>query len=291
MKGIILAGGYGTRLYPITKVLSKQLLPIYDKPMVYYPLSVLMQSNIRDILLISTPKDLALYKELLGDGTHLGISINYKIQEKPRGLADAFIVGEGFIDHEDVALILGDNVFCGASFNLSLEKLNKTENEALIYAYTVDNPSEFGVVEFDANNKVVSIEEKPIYPKSNYAVVGLYFYPGDVSDMAKKLKVSKRGEMEITDLNRLYLEQGRLNTMVLPEDTKWFDTGSHLGLLQAANYIKEYQESNKNYVGCIEEIAYVKSYISEEQLRLNAEILLKNDYGKYLLSLLERKVS
>lgn len=290
MKGIILAGGYGTRLYPITKVLSKQLLPVYDKPMVYYPLSVLMMTGIQEILIISTPKDIDLYQELLGDGSQLGISLVYKVQDEPKGLADAFIVGETFIDQDDVALVLGDNVFCGDSFNHILNNLHKNNSEALIFACPVDNPSEFGVVEFDNNLKVLTLEEKPVQPKSQFAVPGLYFYPKDVVDKAKGLKASPRGELEITDLNRVYLKEERLKTVVLNEDVIWFDTGSHEGLLHASMYIQNYQESNRKYVGCIEEIAYLKSYINDEQLKINAEGLLKNDYGKYLLNLLERKV-
>lgn len=290
MKGIILAGGYGTRLYPVTKVISKQLLPVYDKPMIYYPLSVLMRSNIREILIISTPKDINFYQELLGDGSQLGISLTYKLQDKPRGLADAFVVGETFIGKDDVALILGDNIFWGESLNETLNDLQKNKNDALIFAYPVSNPSEFGVVEFDDNYNVLTIEEKPIHPKSKFAVPGLYFYPNDVVDIAKDLEASTRGELEITDVNRAYLKQERLKTIVLPEDIMWFDTGSHEGLLQASCYIQIYQEVNHHYIGCIEEIAYLKKYITDEQLRLNAESLLKNEYGKYLLSLLERKV-
>lgn len=288
MKGIILAGGYGTRLYPVTKVISKQLLPVYDKPMIYYPLSILMMANIQEILIISTPKDILLYEQLLGDGHKIGLSLSYKIQEAPRGLADAFIVGEKFIEGEDVALILGDNLFCGEELETALNHFCQGQNEATIFAYPVSNPSEFGVVEFDENNKVLTLEEKPKNPKSNFAVPGLYFYPRDVAQMAKGLKASERGELEITDLNRIYLKEGRLSVITLPETVQWFDTGSYEGLLKGSQYVYEYQKNNYRYIGCIEEVAYMKKFISENQLRLNAQALLKTEYGNYLLSLPER---
>lgn len=288
MKGIILAGGLGTRLYPLTKVVSKQLLPIYDKPMIYYPLSVLMIANIKEILIISTPKDLKYYQSLLEDGSQLGISLSYKIQEEPRGLADSFIVGESFIGNSDVALILGDNIFSGHHLNDVFNVTRKHEDKALIFAYPVTNPSEFGVVEFDSQNNVKSIEEKPILPKSHYAVPGLYFYDSGVVEIAKGMKASARGELEITDLNRMYLNDHELKVQVLTKDIVWFDTGSYKGLLEASNYIKEFQESNHQYIGCIEEIAYIKGYINSKELTELADQLSKTEYGKYLYGLLGR---
>ncbi|PKM50479.1 MAG: glucose-1-phosphate thymidylyltransferase [Firmicutes bacterium HGW-Firmicutes-7] len=289
MKGIILAGGFGTRLFPITKVVSKQLLPIYDKPMIYYPLSVLMMANIREILVISTPKDISNYKILLGDGSHLGISLNYKIQDQPRGLADAFIVGESFIADSDVSLILGDNVFCGEQLNKILNGIS-IENNALIFAYPVSNPSDFGVVAFDSANNVHSIEEKPMYPMSNYAVPGLYFYNNKVVKIAKDIEASARGELEITDINRIYLDQKKLKVKLLNNEVKWFDTGSCGGLIEASNYIHNYQKDNGKYVGCIEEVAYDKGYINDYDLIALADKLKSTDYGKYLLSLLSRDI-
>ncbi|PKM94130.1 MAG: glucose-1-phosphate thymidylyltransferase [Firmicutes bacterium HGW-Firmicutes-1] len=289
MKGIILAGGYGTRLFPMTKVVSKQLLPIYDKPMIYYPLSVLMMANIRKILIISTPKDIVNYQILLGDGSQLGMDFSYKIQEQPRGLADAFIVGETFIRNSEVALILGDNVFCGEELNRILDGIHKEKNTALIFAYPVTNPSEFGVVEFDVHNNVKSIEEKPVLPKSHYAVPGLYFYNNHVIEIAKNIKASDRGELEITDVNLTYMKRQQLKVKLLDESIKWFDTGSCSGLLEASKYIHKYQNEKNKYIGCIEEIAFSKGYINEYELIALADGLRNADYGKYLLSLFNVK--
>lgn len=290
MKGIILAGGYGTRLFPITKVVSKQLLPIYDKPMIYYPLSILMMAKIKEILVISTPKDIGSYQILLGDGSQLGISIKYVIQEQPRGLADAFIVGESFIGNSDVSLILGDNVFCGEELNQILGEMNKEVDSALIFAYPVMNPTEFGVVEFDALNTVISIEEKPSNPKSNYAVPGLYFYNNAVVKIAKDIEASDRGELEITDVNRVYLERQQLKVKLLDQGIKWFDTGSCRGLMEASNYINNYQKDKNQYVGCIEEVAYMNDYINDYDLIALADKLSSTEYGKYLLSLIGKKI-
>lgn len=288
-KGIILAGGSGTRLYPMTKSVSKQILPVYDKPMVYYPLSVLMLSGIRDILIISTPRDLDSFKELFGDGSQLGLRFSYEVQEEPRGLADAFIVGEKFIGNDDVSLVLGDNVFYGYGFSERLETASKRNGISTIFGYHVINPKDFGVVEFDADFNVISIEEKPAVPKSDYAVPGLYFYDNDVVEIAKSIKPSKRGEIEITDINNEYLKQERLKVELFGRGMAWLDTGTPSGLLSAANFVEAVQTRQGLYVSCIEEIAYRKGYIDEKQLLKLAEPLKKVDYGKYLLGLLKLK--
>jgi len=287
MKGIILAGGSGTRLYPLTKATSKQLLPINDKPMVYYPLSVLMLAGIRDILLISTPDDLPNFERLLGDGKDLGISISYKVQPSPDGLAQAFILGEAFIGSDDVCLVLGDNIFYGHGFTKLLTtslKNVKDEQNATVFGYYVQDPQRYGVVDFDSQGKAISIEEKPIKPKSNYAVVGLYFYPNDVIQIAKKVKPSERGELEITTVNQEYLNQKRLKVEVMGRGYAWLDTGTHESLLEASNYIQAIENRQGLKVACLEEIAYEMGYISKEQVLLLAEPLKKNPYGQYLIN-------
>jgi len=289
MKGIILAGGSGTRLYPVTKSISKQIVPIYDKPMIYYPLSVLMLAGIKDILVISTPEDLPVFKNLLGDGNDIGLNLEYQVQEKPRGLADAFIVGEDFIGDDNVALILGDNVFYGQSFTKILERAASLEEGATIFGYYVKAPTSFGVVEFDDNGKVLSLEEKPDEPKSNYAVPGLYFYDNTVVKKAKNLEPSDRGELEITDLNRLYLEEGNLMVEHFGRGMAWLDTGTHDGLLEASNFVEAIQKRQGLYISCIEEIAYRLGYIDSEQLKKLAEPLMKTNYGKYLYDISEGK--
>ena len=287
MKGIILAGGSGTRLYPMTKSISKQILPIYDKPMIYYPLSVLMLAGIREVLIISTPRDLRCFEELLQDGKELGMSITYKVQEKPNGLAEAFIIGEEFIGKDGVALVLGDNIFFGQAFSPILKEAAKLKKGAEIFGYLVKDPRAYGVVEFDKDRNVISIEEKPENPKSKYAVPGLYFYDNSVIEKAKSIKPSKRGELEITDLNRLYLEEKSLKVNLLGRGFAWLDTGTHKNLLQASNFIETIQERQGNYIACIEEIAYRNGWITKEELIKLAEPLLKTDYGKYLVEVAE----
>ena len=282
VKGIILAGGKGTRLYPATRSISKQIIPIYDKPMIYYPLSVLMLAGIKEILIISTERDLPLFQELLGNGEHLGLKLSYKIQEKPKGLAEAFIIGENFIGEDNVSLILGDNIFYGEGFTKKLKKAANLNNGALIFGYYVNNPEKFGVVEFNKNKKVISIKEKPKDPKSNYVIPGLYFYDNTVVEKAKNLNPSKRGELEITDLNKLYLHENKLNVELLGRGLSWLDTGTHDGLLNASNFVKAVQKSQGLYIACIEEIAYRKGWIDDEQLLELAEDLITTDYGKYL---------
>jgi len=285
MKGIILAGGSGTRLYPITKSISKQIVPIYDKPMIYYPLSVLMLAKIREILIISTPRDLPLYKELLGDGSWLGMSFTYAVQEKPNGIAEAFLIGEDFIGNDSVALILGDNLFFGYGFSGILQEVTTLKEGACIFAYYVNNPSAYGVIEFDENGKALSIEEKPQNPKSKYAVPGLYFYDKDVVKIAKGLKPSARGELEITDLNREYMKMDKLMVKLLGRGFAWLDTGTHDALLEACNYVQAVQKRQGLYIACIEEIAYRNGFITKEQLYALAKNLLKTDYGQYLMRL------
>lgn len=286
-KGIILAGGSGTRLYPITKSISKQIIPVYNKPMIYYPLSVLMLSGIRDILIISTPHDLPLYKNLFEDGSELGLNISYAEQPSPDGLAQAFIIGEEFIGDDDVALVLGDNIFYAYDFSSLLTNASKTTDGAVIFGYYVNDPERYGVAEFDKEGNVLSIEEKPEQPKSNYAVTGLYFYSNDVVKKAKSLKPSKRGELEITDLNSLYLDEKRLKLTMLGRGAAWLDTGTHDSLLQASNFISTIENRQGLKVACIEEIAYLKGYINKEQLIKLAQPLKKNEYGQYLLKVAE----
>lgn len=287
MKGIILAGGKGTRLYPMTKVVSKQLLPIYDKPLIYYPLSVLMLASIKDILIISTPEDTPLYAKLLGDGSSFGINISYKVQEQPRGLADAFILGEDFIGEDSVCLILGDNVFYGQDLTKILKKAKELKSGATIFGYPVNDPRSFGVVEFDKDNKVISIEEKPENPKSNYAVPGLYFYDNRVVDYAKNIEPSERGEIEITAVNNIYRENRELNVMLLGRGMAWLDTGTPEGMLKASEFIEAVQSRQGFYIACLEEIAWRRGFIDDAQLRSVGESLKMTDYGKYILDLLK----
>jgi len=289
MKGIILAGGAGTRLYPLTKSISKQIIPIYDKPMIYYPLGVLMLAGLRDILIISTPKDIHLYEDLLEDGHHLGIRLSYEIQPSPDGLAQAFIIGEKFLNGDHASLILGDNIFYGHGFGQVLMETSKLEDGAVVFGYFVNDPERYGVVEFDSQGKVLSIEEKPRQPRSNYAVTGLYFYGNDVVTKAKSLKPSARGELEITDLNRLYLEENKLKVKILGRGMAWLDTGTHESLLQASNFIQTIEDRQGLKVSCIEEIAFKRGYITRDQLVELANPLSKNRYGQYLLKIAEEK--
>ena len=290
MKGIILAGGSGTRLYPLTEVTSKQLLPVYDKPMIFYPLSTLMLAGIRDILIISTPRDLPNFEKLLGDGSEYGIRLSYKIQEKPNGLAEAFIIGEDFIGKDSVAMILGDNIFYGNGLSLNLKKaVDCTEHGAAVFGYYVDDPERFGIVEFNDKGEAVSIEEKPEHPKSNYCVTGLYFYDNSVVKYAKSLKPSKRGELEITDLNRIYLEKGELEVKVLGQGFTWLDTGTHESLVEATNFVYTMETHQHRKIACLEEIAYLNGWISKEELLKAYEIFKKNQYGKYLKDVYDGK--
>lgn len=286
MKGIILAGGSGTRLYPATKSVSKQILPIYDKPMIYYPLSVLMLANIKEVLIISTPRDIGGFEELLGDGQQLGMRIEYAVQHAPNGLAEAFIIGEDFIGDDKVALVLGDNIFYGYGFSARLKAAAERE-EATIFGYHVSTPSQFGVVDFDKEGNVLSIEEKPDQPKSNYAVPGLYFYDNDVVEIAKNVKPSARGELEITAVNNEYLKRGKLKVELLGRGMAWLDTGTHKGLLEASNYVEAVQTRQGQYISCIEEIAYRKGFIDKNQLLELAKPMMKIEYGKYLTQVAE----
>ena len=287
MKGIILAGGTGTRLYPMTKSISKQILPIYDKPMIYYPLSVLMLAGIKDILIISTPRDLPMFEELLQTGIDFGISLSYAVQEQPNGLAEAFLIGEDFIGNDSCALVLGDNIFYGHGFTGMLKEAEAKKKGATIFGYYVQNPRDFGVVEFDENNRAISLEEKPENPKSNYAVPGLYFYDNTVVEKAKKVKPSKRGELEITTLNEMYLNEGTLNVTSLGRGMAWLDTGTHEALLEAANYVKTIQSRQGVMVACLEEIAYRNGWITKEKVCELAKPLLKSKYGEYLMDLIK----
>ena len=287
MKGIVLAGGSGTRLYPMTKVVSKQLLPIYDKPMVYYPISVLMLSGIKNILIISTENDIPLYKSLLKDGSQFGCSFEYAIQKEPKGLAEAFIIGEGFIGKDKVAMILGDNIFFGQSFTNILERSAKFKEGAVLFAYKVKDPERFGIIEIDDKNNAISIEEKPKNPKSPYAVTGLYFYDNDVIDIAKSIKPSKRGELEITDVNKVYLEKKKLKVEILGRGFAWLDTGTADSLLKAAEFVSTVQNLEGMQIACLEEIAYKKGWINKKDIEESANRLRNTDYGKYLLNLLK----
>ena len=289
MKGIILAGGSGTRLYPLTRVTSKQLLPIYDKPMIYYPLSVLMDAGIRDVLIISTPVDTPRFKELLGDGSSLGMNLEYAVQESPDGLAQAFIIGEEFIGNDKVAMILGDNIFSGYGFKEILKQAVAKESGATVFGYYVDDPERFGIVEFDGSGKAISIEEKPEKPKSNYCVTGLYFYDNRVVEYAKNLKPSKRGELEITDLNRIYLENGELDVALLGKGFTWLDTGTQESLVDATNFVYTVESHEHRKIACLEEIAYKNGWISREKVWEAYELYKKNEYGKYLKDVLDGK--
>ena len=287
MKGIILAGGSGTRLYPLTKSISKQIMPIYDKPMIYYPLSVLMLANIREILIISTERDLPVFRELLGNGSDFGVNLEYKVQEKPNGLAEAFLIGEDFVGDDKVALILGDNIFYSSGFSGLLEEAGKLVDGAIIFGYPVKNPTAYGVVEFDQNGKAISLEEKPKVPKSNFVIPGLYFYDNTVLEKAKNVKPSNRGELEITTINEMYLDEKKLNVKILGRGVAWLDTGTHEALLEAANFVEAIQKRQGFYIACIEEIAYKKGWIDDRQLEKLAVTLEKTDYGKYLKELIK----
>lgn len=287
MKGIILAGGSGTRLYPLTKSISKQIMPIYDKPMIYYPLSVLMLANIREILIISTERDLPVFRELLGDGSDFGVRLEYKVQEKPNGLAEAFLIGEEFVGDDNVALILGDNIFFGSGFSGLLEEAGKITEGAVIFGYPVKDPTSYGVVEFDQNGKAISLEEKPKVPKSNFAIPGLYFYDNTVIEKAKNVKPSSRGELEITTVNEMYLNEKNLNVKILGRGIAWLDTGTHEALHEAANFVEAIQKRQGFYIACIEEIAYKKGWIDNKKLEELAETLQKTEYGKYLKELIK----
>ena len=289
MKGIILAGGSGTRLYPLTQVTSKQLLPIYDKPMIYYPLSILMEAGIREILIISTPVDTPRFEELLGDGKQFGIQLSYKVQPSPDGLAQAFLLGEEFIDGESCAMILGDNIFHGHGLSKRLKAAAAKEEGATVFGYYVDDPERFGVVEFDQDGKAVSLEEKPEHPKSNYAVTGLYFYDNHVVEYAKQIKPSARGELEITDLNRIYLEKGNLDVALLGQGFTWLDTGTHESLVDATNFEKTVETHQNRKIACLEEIAYNNGWIDKEELQKACELYQKNQYGRYLKDVLDGK--
>ena len=292
MKGIILAGGSGTRLYPLTMVTSKQLLPVYDKPMIYYPMSVLMNAGIRDILIISTPQDLSRFEELLGDGHQFGVNLTYKVQTSPDGLAQAFIIGEDFIGEDTVAMILGDNIFAGSGLNERLKAaVHNAESGvgATVFGYYVDDPERFGIVEFNSDGKAISIEEKPAKPKSNYCVTGLYFYDNKVVEYAKNLKPSARGELEITDLNRIYLESGNLNVELLGQGFTWLDTGTHESLVEATNFVKTVETHQHRKIACLEEIAYLNDWITKDDVLKVYEILKKNQYGQYLKDVLDGK--
>jgi glucose-1-phosphate thymidylyltransferase len=292
MRGIILAGGSGTRLYPLTISVSKQLMPVFDKPMIYYPLSILILAGIREILIISTPEHLPLFRELLGDGSKLGLRLEYAVQDKPEGLAQAFLIGADFIGEEDAALILGDNIFYGSKLRDTLRDARKTvetDGGGVVFAYHVSNPGRYGVVEFDANGKAISIEEKPQNPRSNYAVPGIYFYDNQILEVARNLKPSPRGELEITDVNRIFLEKGELSVAKLSRGTAWLDTGTHQSLLQAGNFVQIIEERQGLKIGCIEEVAYQMGYISAAELKEIAIPLLKSGYGEYLMQILQDK--
>lgn len=289
MKGIVLAGGSGTRLYPLTKVTSKQLLPVYDKPMIYYPLSVLMMAGIRDILIISTPEDTPRFRELLGDGHPFGLNLSYRVQPSPDGLAQAFLIGETFIGGDSVAMVLGDNIFAGHGLKKRLKAAAERESGATVFGYYVDDPERFGIVEFDANGKAVSIEEKPKHPKSNYCVTGLYFYDRHVVEYAKRLKPSERGELEITDLNRIYLERGELDVTLLGQGFTWLDTGTHASLVEATDFVYTMETHQHRKIGCLEEIAYLNGWISREVMEKAYESMKKNQYGMYLKDVMDGK--
>ena len=288
MKGIILAGGNGTRLSPLTKIVCKQLLPVYDKPMIYYPMAILMEAEIRDILIISTEKDIIKFKELFGSGSSLGINLKYEVQKNPNGIAEAFLIGKEFIGNDSVTLILGDNIFYGKNFNNILKESLKLKSGGIVFGYKVKNPEQYGVIEFNKNKKVISLEEKPLNPKSNYIIPGLYIYDNSVIEKAKNLKPSKRRELEITDISNLYLKEEKLFVKILKNNFIWFDTGTCDSLLEAQNFIKQEQEKNEKYIGCIEEIAYKNSWINKEQIIKMAKQLQNTEYGKYLLKLIEK---